>query len=319
MAALSLVADIGGTNSRFALYRHGTLEMIEPRRLPNRDFPSLEAVIEHYLAVVDQEPKRACLAVAGPITGDSVQMTNIDWQFSRSDLRRHFQFSELQLVNDFTALAMAVPHLTPDLLIKSGGDEPVKDMPIAVLGPGTGLGVSGLLWAGRQWLALQGEGGNVSFAPGNAKEIELLRYAQNHHDYVRAEHFISGSGLSFLHEAIAAIEGRTTERLATQEISRRGLSGECDQCTDTLMTFCGMLGSFAGDVALTLGARGGVYIGGGVVPILGEFFLRSPFRSRFEAKGQFRDYIRPIPTYVMLSFTEMALIGAAAILNSTEE
>ena len=299
--------------------QNGSQDLVEPRRFVNADFSCLEDAIEHYLTSVEGKPRRACIAVAGPIASDTVRLTNIDWQFSRAELRKRFHFSQLHIANDFTALAMAVPHLSADRIIHSGGGEPVKHMPVAVLGPGTGLGVSGLLWSGQHWVPLQGEGGNISFAPGNAREVELLRYAQRHLDYVRAEDFISGSGMGFLHQALAAVDGKETEALIPSEISRRGLSGECLQCTDTLMTFCGMLGSFAGDVALTLGARGGVYIGGGIVPILGEFFLRSPFRERFEAKGRFRDYVRPIPTYVMLSFTEMALIGAAALLNSLEE
>jgi glucokinase len=319
MAALSLVADIGGTNSRFALCEPGTLDLLEPRKFANRDFDSMEAVVAHYLAQVQAEPKQACIAVAGPIASDTVQLTNIDWRFSRSEVRRQFGFHRLHIANDFTALAMAVPHLGPDRIIHNGGGEAAQGQPVAVLGPGTGLGVSGLLPYGKRWIPLQGEGGNASFSPGTALEVELLRYAQRHLDYVRAENFISGAGMGFLHEAMAAVAGQKIEALPNDEITRRGLTGECVRCEETLLTFCGMLGSFAGDIALLLGARGGVYIGGGIVPILGEFFFRSPFRSRFEAKGKFTSYVRPIPTYVMLSFTEMALIGAAALLNSLEE
>lgn len=319
MASLSLVADIGGTNSRFSLFRKGTLDLIEPRKFANKDFPSLAAVLDHYLSEVNEAPSQACIAVAGPIASDRVRLTNIDWQFSRNDIRKQFHLSKLHITNDFTALAMAVPHIPTDRIIHNGGGEPAERQPIAVLGPGTGLGVSGLIWSGKHWVPLQGEGGNTSFAPGTALEVELLRYAQRQMEYVRAENFISGSGMGFLHAAIAAVEGRKVDEIPNEEITRRGLTGECGQCQHTLMIFCGMLGSFAGDQALFLGARGGVYIGGGIVPILGEFFFRSPFRSRFEAKGKFTDYVRPIPTYVMLSFTEMALIGAASLLNSLEE
>ncbi len=319
MASLALVADIGGTNSRLALIAPGSHELVEPRKYANRDFASLADVLAHYIHETDTTPHHACIAVAGPVTGDVVRLTNVDWQFSRQEMRRQFHLSRLHITNDFTALAMAVPHIPQDRIIHVGGGEPVARQPIAVLGPGTGLGVSGLIWSGQHWVPLQGEGGNVSFAPGNAKELELLRYAQRHLDYVRAENFISGSGLGFLHNALAEVEGRQQDALPNEEISRRGVTGECLQCIETLNVFCGMLGSFAGDQALMLGARGGVYIGGGIVPILGDFFFRSPFRSRFEAKGRFTEYVRPIPTYVMLSFTEMALIGAAALLNSLEE
>ncbi|MBY0356230.1 MAG: glucokinase [Rickettsiales bacterium] len=319
MKHLCLVADIGGTNSRYALCHSGSLDLHKPRKLPNCDFATLEDSIAHYLEMVEEHPSRACLAVAGPVTGDSVRLTNIDWTFSQAALRERFHFQRLNVTNDFTALAMAVPHIPPHRIIVNGGQEPIPQQPIAVLGPGTGLGVSGLIWGGKHWVPLQGEGGNTSFSPGNAKEIELLRYAHGHHDYVRAEHFISGSGMGFLHQALAVIEGRVPEILTNDEITRRGLSGESAHCTETLHVFCGMLGSFAGDQALALGARGGVFIGGGVVPILGEFFFKSPFRERFEAKGKFADYVKPIPTYVMLSFTEMALIGAASLLHNSEE
>lgn len=319
MNLLNLVADIGGTNSRYALCESGSLHMHEPRKLLNAEYGSLEESLAHYLSETGATPQRACLAVAGPVTGDHVRLTNIDWQFSREALQKRFGLRALALTNDFTALAMAVPHLPGGQIIKAGGGEPAPHQPIAVVGPGTGLGASGLIWCGTHWVPLQGEGGNVAFAPGSPLEVELLGHAMRQHDYVRAEHFISGYGMSYLHKTLAAVKGISTETLKAEEITRMGLNGECSQCEETLLLFCGMLGSFAGDLSLILGARGGVYIGGGIVTILGDFFLRSPFRARFEAKGKFTEYVRPIPTYVMRSFTEMALIGAASILHTQKD
>lgn len=314
----SLVADIGGTNSRFALSRQGEIELQEPRKYPNASFDSLAAVIEHYLKDVGIEPLDACLAVAGPAHKDDVALTNIDWTFSVSDYKRHFNLRRLLLTNDFTALAMSVPFQKPGSTKKLGNGEPVSGMPISVLGPGTGLGVSGLLNCGNQWVSLQGEGGNVDFCPANEEEVELLRLAWKDLSHVRAENFISGSGMSYLHDLRLELHGKPREGLKAEDIAWQAGTTECGICRDTINVFCGMLGSFAGNQALTLGALGGVYIGGGVAPQLEELFDKSPFRERFEAKGRFRDYVRPIPTYLLLSHSRNAMLGASAMLAQSE-
>lgn len=311
----ALVADIGGTNSRFALCKTSEIELYEPRKYPNKEFASLADVIEHYLKEVGEQPIEACLAVAGPIQHDRVKLTNIAWEFSREEYQQHFAWKRLLLKNDFTAMAMSVPHLAPQNIKQIGGGTAMPHMPISVLGPGTGLGVSGLLPQGDRWIALQGEGGNIDFSPFTDEEIDLFRIARSELGHVRVEDFVSGSGLSYLHEVRLQLHGKPRERLKAEEIAWRAKMEHGGVCYDTIHLFCGMLGSFAGSQAMILGAFGGVYIGGGVAPQLEELFETSPFRTRFEAKGRFHDYVKTIPTFMMLSHSRNALIGAAALLR----
>jgi glucokinase len=311
-----LVADIGGTTSRFAVTRIGSLELEEALKYPNKDFSSLGDVIAQYLSDIGEiKPSQACLAVAGPAHGEHIQLTNIDWKFSVSDYKQRFGLERLLLTNDFTALAMSVPFLEAKSIQQIGSGKAVEKMPISVLGPGTGLGVSGLLWNGTGWTALQGEGGNVNFTATTEEEIELLRIAQKELGYVRAEDFISGRGLTYLHDIRLEMHGKARVKLKAEDIAWRAKTENSGFYKDTLMLFCGMLGSFAGNQALTLGAFGGVYIGGGVAPQLEELFHESPFRARFEARGVFTDYIKQIPTFLMLSHSRNALVGAAAMLS----
>ncbi len=289
--------------------------MIEPRKYPNREHGGLDEVIRHYLKDTDRQATRACIAVAGPILSDQVRLTNIDWAFSQKKLKEDFGWERLIVTNDFTALAMSVPHEPADNIRQVGEGSPLPFKPISVLGPGTGLGVSGLLWSGSHYVAIQGEGGNGAFAPGNEMEIELLRYAMCRLDFVRTEDFVSGNGMMFLHKALAAIEGKPEKSLKPKEITTRALADACGDCRRTVDIFCGMLGAFAGDQALFLGAHGGVYIGGGVTPQMKHLIDESPFRTRFEAKGRFASFVKPIPTYVLESHSRAALLGAAAILN----
>ncbi len=313
-----LVADIGGTNSRFAVCRNETVEMEETRKYPNADFASLGDVIARYLEDIgDIKVSSACLAVAGPAHHDHVQLTNIDWKFSVSDYQRRFGWKRLLLTNDFTALAMSVPYLKADSIHQIGTGTAVAKMPISVVGPGTGLGVSGLVWHGQGWTALQGEGGNVDFTATTDEEITLLQDAKKESDYVRAEDFISGRGLTYLHDLRLRLHGQQPVHLKAEEITLQSKQPDGKFCYDTLTLFCGMLGSFAGNQALTLGAFGGVYIGGGVAPQLEEILHVSPFRARFEARGKFTDYIKDIPTFLLLAHSKNALVGAAALLMHT--
>lgn len=312
-----LVGDIGGTNSRFALVEPGNPELLRRNKFPNREHTGLEAVIRHYLTLTKSRPTAACIAVASPILGDEITLTNNDWTFSIRALKAAFGFEHLQVTNDFTALAMAVPSMRDSGAIHQiGTGTPQAHRPIGVLGPGTGLGVSGLLWSGNAWVPIQGEGGQVGLKPANDLEIELLRYAQKVYGFVSAERILSGQGLPFLHRALAEIADQPLdEALAAEDITRLALEDRCGACHRTIDVFCGMLGAFAGDHALTLGAFGGIFIGGGVAPQLEHLFTDGPFRARFEDKGRFTDYVRQIPTYSLRSHSEVALHGAAVILN----
>lgn len=306
---LALVGDIGGSNARFALVDAGLVPRAE-RSLPCADFPDVVAAARAYLADAGATPRRACLAVATPIIGDQVSFTNSPWQFSIESTRAALGLERLLLINDFTAQAWALPHLKASDLRKVGGGRQVPGAPLGVLGPGTGLGVSGLVPAGKSWAALQGEGGHASYSPANDYEASILRAVWRHHPHVSCERLVSGMGLPYLYQAMAALEGRLGEAPAAATITEAALAGTDTLCHSVLNTFCAMLGTVAGNLALTLGARGGIYIAGGIVPRLGDFFLRSPFRERFEAKGRYQAYLSEIPTYVIQS-NSSGLLGAA--------
>ncbi len=308
-----LVADIGGTNARFALETApAVLEDVEV--LPCASFPTLEAAMRSYLARVGTRAvAHAAIGIANPVTGDWVQMTNHHWAFSIEATRLALGLTSLIVINDFTALALALPHLPRNELVQVGGGEAVAGSPLALIGPGTGLGVSALLPYPGGYSPLAGEGGHVSFAPFDEREAAIWHYARERHGHVSAERLLSGPGLVLIYHALAALAGEPEQDLSAADITSRGLSGTCPRCRETLDAFCAMLGTAAANLALTLGARGGVYLGGGIVPRLIDYFKTSPFRPRFEDKGRFSAYLAAIPVFVIDS-RYPALIGASAAL-----
>jgi len=309
-----LLADIGGTNARFALESApGVLEAVEV--LACADHPTLAAAMRAYLDGQAQSgrPRHAAIAIANPVTGDHVRMTNHHWEFSIEALRSDVGLATLVVVNDFTALARSLPHLRAEDKQQIGGGAAVAGAALGLLGAGTGLGVSGLVPCGSSWTALQSEGGHVTFAPANATEVKILEHAWTEFEHVSAERLLSGVGLELLYRALAKIRGQADAGLAAPEITRRALAGDCALCDEVVETFCAMLGTVAGNLAITLGAQGGIYIGGGIVPRLGERFARSSFRSRFEHKGRFASYLSQVPTWVITA-EYPAFLGVSAIL-----
>jgi glucokinase len=311
--ALRLVGDVGGTHARFALLPPGSNIPQQEQALLCANFASLREAIEYYLVQTKSpRPADAAIAIASTITGDQIKMTNHAWAFSIEETRNQLLLDRLILLNDFTTLALALPHLSANQLRQIGGGNSVPGAPLALIGAGTGLGVSGLIPCAGKWVPLQGEGGHVSFSPANAREIDILKIVLAEFPHVSAERLISGIGFSNLYRAIAQLNGIKAEPLTPAQISERGISGD-KLCAEVLDTFCAMLGTAASNLALTLGARGGVYIGGGIVPKLGRYFDTSPFRARFEAKGRYCEYLQSIPTYV-IEAEHPALIGAAQAL-----
>ena len=309
-----LIADIGATNARFALVdAEGRID--EPRVLASDDYADLETAIEAYLSAVRAAaPKEAALAVASPVTGDLVTLTNHPWSFSISRLRQRLGLARLLVVNDFTANALAVPRLGASERIAVGGGEPVADTPIAVLGPGSGLGMSGLVPTAAGWIALPGEGGHQTMAAADGREAAVLERLRRRFDHVSAERVLSGQGLVNLYQTLAGLDGVPTAPLTPAQIADRVIGEGDRQARDAVAMFCAMLGTVAGNLALTLGARGGVYIAGGIVPRLGATFVASDFRARFEAMGRFRTYLAAIPTYVVTHPTP-AFPGLVALLE----
>ena len=314
---LRLIADVGGTNARFALVRgsHGLPE--QQRTLPTADYPGICDAIRTYLSQIgSKQPLEAAVAIANPVTGDLIKMTNSHWTFSVEAARCELGLARLLLLNDFTALALALPTIPPAQLEQVGGGAPVADTPLALIGAGTGLGVSGLVPSGGGWAPLQGEGGHVTLCATNQREADIIGITQRQYPHVSAERLISGMGLENLYRAIALLDNVEPEALSASQVSERGLAGTCRYCAEALEIFCAMLGTVAGNLALTLGSQGGVYIGGGIVPRLEGYFARSLFRARFEAKGRFERYLAAIPTYVIRA-SNPALLGAAMSLGVT--
>ncbi|HEX4985932.1 MAG TPA: glucokinase [Burkholderiales bacterium] len=314
--AMRLVADIGGTNARFALVAAGSVEPQQEKTVRCADFASLEQAVRSYLqGCGDPAVCEAALDVATGITGDLIQLTNGPWGFSVEQTRVSLGLERLHVVNDFTALALAVPVLRPAELAQVGGGNAVAGAPLAVIGPGTGLGVSGLIPCGDRFVALQGEGGHVAFSPADERELGVLRWLQRRHDHVSTERVVSGMGLENLYQAACALDGVPAQLLTPDRITAAALAGSDAQCASAVEMFCGILGTAAANLVVTLGARGGCYIGGGIVPRLGDYFARSPFRRRFEAKGRFSSYVAAVPTWVILAQTP-ALRGLVTLLGS---
>jgi glucokinase len=309
-----LLADIGGTNARFALQRApGRIEAVAT--LQSAGYPRFADAMRAYLGRHPDQPVRhAVIAIANPVDGDLVKMTNYDWEFSIAEARAELGLDTLLVVNDFAALAMAVPGLPGTDLVKVGGGARVPDGVIGLVGAGTGLGVAGLIPSGGRWTVLQSEGGHVAFSPSDKQEQAILDFCWQRWDHVSAERLVSGPGLSLIHEALASIKGIQEPVRDPADIVERALEGNDALCAEVLDAFCGMLGTVAANVAVTLCARGGIYIGGGVVPRLGEWFARSPFRARFENKGRFSNFTARIPCFVIHAACP-ALSGAAVLLE----
>jgi len=308
-----LLADIGATHARLALQTApGVFTAV--RVLLCEDFDGIVPLLRFYLK--DHAHIRlnhAALAVANPISGDFVRMTNRDWQFSTDAVRRELGLTTLLIVNDFTALAMAIPGLRQDDLMQVGQGKPASNAVIGVLGPGTGLGVSGVIPTADGFVTLGSEGGHVNFAPADEREFAILQTAWKEWPHVSNERLISGPGMEIIHRALAARNGVDAPARKAAEIIACALDERDPLCLEVLEAFCGMLGGAAANLAVTLGAFGGVFIGGGIVPRMGEWFASSPFRARFEAKGRFSNYLADIPTYVITT-PNPAFQGVATIL-----
>jgi len=310
-----LLGDIGGTNARFAWQAGDGAPLQDIVALATADHASLAAAIAHYLATTGRSaPPWCAIGIANPITGDRVQMTNSHWSFSISALQAELGFDRLRVINDFTALALALPDLAPAELRQIGGGAAAARSPIALIGPGTGLGVSGLLPGPTPgaWIPLEGEGGHVTLAAASEREEAVLRVLRERFGHASAERAVSGMGLEALHAALATLEAPgVNAALTAAEITSRALGGNDPRSAEAVALFCSFLGTVAGNLALTLGARGGVYVGGGIVPRLGVLFEDSAFRERFESKGRFRDYLAQIPVFVIHASVSPALLGAA--------
>lgn len=318
----SLVADIGGSNARFAIAKLGSdgrPQISGVQQYNAADFESLTLVAQHYLKTVaaKDRPLRAVMAVASPVTGDTIKITNNPWTFSVDQFGRDLGFAATTVINDFAAISMALPLLGPDDLLTIGNvQEPVRstgslNRTYAVVGPGTGLGVSGLAVRNGRPTVIEGEGGHVAFAPADAYEAEVLAQLFKRYERVSIERIASGTGLVNLYQAVCAIEKVAPEFTQAADIAAAAAADPAGISARVIKLFCGILGSFAGDIAMAYGAWDGVFLAGGVAQKLLHWITGSDFRARFEAKGRHRELMQTVPSRAILN-PHVGLVGAAA-------
>lgn len=307
-----LIADIGATNARFALADGQGI--YEERVLKCVDYAGLIDAIRAYLG--DKVVRRASVAIAGPVTGDRFSMTNHPWAFSVQEVQEALGLDHFHLMNDFKALALAVPHLKPEDVKHICGPQPKTREPIGIIGPGTGLGVASLVWDGVRYIAVPGEGGHVTMPAKTQREFDVFQaLLQDKYSHISAERVCSGKGLVNLYNGLRIVEGRRdAPDLTPEDISRKALDQSCPLCAEALDMMIAFLGRVAGNLALTLGAFGGLYIAGGIAGKLGDAFYQSPlFVEEFTSKGRFSDYMKTIPA-LMITHPLPAFVGLQADL-----
>lgn len=307
-----LVADIGGTNTRLALFDPGQNRLRFVRSYTNREFTGLQEVIRLWLQELGESPPVACcIAVAAPLSADQVSMVNMDWSFSRREIAHTFGFSQVRWLNDFEANAFSLPHLTDNdrYTLHPGRDGAAGKL--ATVGPGTGLGGATLQWIAGHPHASASEPGHMGLSPATAEELELFRLLLSEGGDVYAERLISGPGLQCLYRLLARVRGARAEpEMAPAAISRLALAGEDPLCVATLATFCALLGSVCGDFLLANGAYGGLYLAGGIAPRLVDFLATSDFRARLVHKGAMAEVLAAVPVHVITT-AYPGLTGAA--------
>lgn len=305
-----LLADVGGTNVRFAIMDRGEIGPIEHMTVAEFSGvnPAIEALLRRH---VGRPPAAAVLGVAGPIENNHCVVTNSRWVIDGPDLQKMFGFGSVQLLNDFEALAWALPALQPSDLVLLGEQHPTMGAPMLVVGPGTGFGAACLFRHDAAPLAIVTEAGHSTLPATSEREENVIDHLRRRFGHVSVERALSGSGLENLYWALASIDGVAAPDRDPAAITRAALDGSCSISRAALDMFCSLLGSVAGDLALTFCARGGVYIAGGIVPRFVYHLLKSNFRQRFESKGRYESYLRNIPTNIIVRL-DVSFIGLKA-------
>ncbi len=301
-----LIADIGATNARFAMVK-GAGEIVNIVYLATSDFETVDDAIEQYLkdsGSIGSRPNQAVLAVPGPVSDDLIKLTNNKWLFSKTALKKQFGWDHINIINDFTAMSFALPNLNEtDLELIGGKPKPIGKETLGVLGPGSGLGVGGLMHDGHgEWVDFAfSEGGHITMAATTEEEEDMLHYLRKEFTHASAEECLSGPGLVNLYTYFATRNGGTAENLEPEEISVRALGNQCPHCRAATKMFSELLGTMASTVALMLGATGGIYIAGGIVKRMEKAFDKNAFRKRFERNVKMKDFLIDIPTYMITS------------------
>jgi glucokinase len=310
-----LLGDVGATNARFAVLIDGKLGLIEWIEVAHH--PTFDGAVKHFLQSHgrDHRVAHALLAIAGPVKDDRCEFTNCPWTVDSRDMRDRFGFQSVQLINDFEATALSLPHLAKQDLRSLGEGRGVPSASMVVLGPGSGLGVAGLVQNGAGHVVVPTEGGHATMAADSLREDAILNVLRQRYGHVSAERILSGPGIENLYGVIAALDGTAAPLRNAAEITIAALKGACPISREALDMFCAMLGGVAGNLALTYGARGGVYIAGGIAPRILDFLANSDFRRRFEQKGRLTEYLKAIPTQVIVH-PAATFLGLTSLVGS---
>jgi glucokinase len=312
----SLVADIGGTNARFSALPLGGLESEYTFNHSVEEHPQFAELIVDVIKEIssatgwNSAPKNACFAVACPADNEEIAFTNSHWHFTKSELKGLLNCEQVWVINDFEAVAHGITELNDKDFLQIGGDAPVADKPIGILGAGTGLGIAGLVNLDKGYHVLDTEGGHADFPPINDQQAAVVNLLREEYGRVSLERLLSGKGILNIYKSLCALGSVDIAFVKPADIVAAALEGEDSIALQTLNMFCEGMGSAAGNLALTLGAKGGIYIAGGVVPKFQDFFIKSDFRLKFEDKGRFVNYLKPIPVY-LVTRNNLGLIGAA--------
>lgn len=312
-----LVADIGGTNARFGLARRnesGGVVVEHVAKFRAEEFETIDAAARAYLDSVKVEPKNGCIAVAGPVTDEQVEFTNSPWVLHIERFKTALSLGRFRVVNDFEALATGVRSLKEAdfLQIKPGAGDP--NAPVIVMGPGTGLGQALIVPFGDRSRIVPTEGGHVAFAPRSDQEIALMRFIMREHKRVSVERILSGMGIVNIYKVFCEIEGVPCVLRQAGDITAAAIKGSDGPSVSAVNLFCSLLGRVSGDAVLGTGSRGGVVLGGGILPKIREIFLKSDFVERFLDKGRMRYYVEDVPVRLIVT-DGAALLGAAAMAN----
>ena len=298
---MKLIADIGATNARFAILDNDAISDLIV--LPCEDYKTITCAAKEYLKQADKKPTSGVFAIASAYDGeDFVKMTNHPWEFSVSETAKELGFEKLEILNDFEAVAHSIWYLKEGDFYQVGEGSPKKNMPIAIIGPGSGLGVAGVAFTKKgEPVVLSTEGGHVTIPVKNGRELEIMLHMKHtKYRHVSAERVASGKGLVNLYETICDIDHLDDmPELTAAEISKKAIEESCPVCAESLDLFCHFLGVVAGNLALTMGAKGGVYLAGGIIPKLGDYFSTSRFYQSYFSHGRFNDYLKQIPIYVI--------------------
>jgi len=314
-----VLADIGGTNARFALMDRGEIGPVQHLRVA--DFPGKDGVMDALGAFLSglgraEPPDSAVFGVAGPIQNNRVAFTNSDWIVDGAELGKRFGFPCVKLLNDFEALGWSLPALAPADLLALGNQQPMQGAPMLVIGPGTGFGAAGLFLQGQKPVVVVTEAGHATLPATSDREADVIAELRRRHGHVSIEHVLSGSGLENLYQALAAVDGAAVPARDAAAITRAALERSCATSQATLDMFCSLLGSVAGNLTLTFCAWGGVFIAGGIVPRFADHLASTEFRKKFESKGRYDVYLRNVPTSIVMT-PDTSFIGLKAFVEQS--